>query len=147
MRRWLLVVSLAMALASVVLAQATRNIAEHSTKVEDEILKLQGDWLSAEARGDPAALDRLFADDFIGTAFGGNVVNKDDVIPREGGGNRLWAKSTLKDPTVRVFGNTAVVMGRVVVEDPQQPGEFRFTMVYMKRAAGWQVVAAHLSRS
>ena len=81
------------------------------------------------------------------TAFGGNVVNKEDVIPADGGGERIWAKASLKDATVRVFGDTGVVMGRVVVDDPNQPGAFRFTMVFMKRAASWQVVAAHLSRN
>jgi hypothetical protein len=52
-------------------------------------------------------------------------------------------KSRLKESTVRVFGNTAVVMGSVAYETLPQPG-FRFTLVFLNRGQGWQMIAAHL---
>ena len=144
MKRWLTVAALLLAAGVVAWAQAEQET-EDAAKMEADLVRMEKEWLDAEARGDLAALDKMFADDFIGTAFGGNVVSKEDVIPREGGGGR-FPKSVLKESVVRVYGTTAVVMGRVAVEDPAQPGGFRFTMVWQKRDTGWQVIAAHLSR-
>src|SRR5713226_2406750 len=147
MKRWLVGLGLAVLAAAALLPGHTRATAPQDTKVEDQLIQIERDWLSAEAKGDLATLRRLFADDFIGMAFGGNIVNKEDVIPPEGGGNRIWAKTTLQDPTVRVFGDTAVGLSRVKVDDPQQPGDFRFSMVFQKRGGNWVVVAAHLARN
>jgi ketosteroid isomerase-like protein len=46
---------------------------------------------------------------------------------------------------VRVYGDTAVAIGALVFK-AKQPGTLRFTEVWTKRQAGWQMVAAHLSR-
>ncbi len=146
MRRWLVVAGLAIALSSFVFAQSTQKGGEQNAKVEEELLKLEREWLDAEARGDVTTLNRLFADDFIGSGFGNAILSKEDVIPREDTGANRLPKSSLKEATVRVFGDTAVVMGRVAAEDPNQPTQFRFTKVYIKRQNSWQVVAAHLSR-
>ncbi len=144
MKRWLVIAGLLVALSSYVLAQAPQKSAEQSPKLDEEITKLVRNWLDAEATGDTMTLNRLFADDFIGTSFNGNLVYKDDVVPQDGGGGRL-PKSTLKDTTVRGFGTTAVAMGRVELVE-QNPGrQFRFTLIFVKRQPGWQVVAAHLT--
>lgn len=135
-----------MTVALFVLAQPTPKFSAESNKTEDELVNLFQNWLQAEARGDKAALNNLVAEDFIGTAFGGNIVTKDDVVPPEGTIKPWNANSSLKNSTARAFGDAGVVMGRVAVPDLSQPGEFRFTIVCMKRQAGWQIVAAHLSR-
>jgi uncharacterized protein DUF4440 len=110
---------------------------------EDAILALVQTWLNAESEGDSATLDKLIADDFLGTGPGGNILNKTDIVPPGGGERPKMPKSRLKESTVRVFGNTAVVMGSVVYETLPQPG-FRFTLVFLNRGQGWQMIAAHL---
>ncbi len=147
MRRWLVVQGLALMLCLLVLPQTKLRSADQGARAEDELVRLVREWLNAEARNDRAGLDRLVADDFIGTAFGGNIVAKVDVLPPEGSGDRGWPKSSLRESTARIFGTTGVVMGRVAVEDPSQSGEFRFTIVCIKRQPGWQMVAAHLART
>ncbi len=146
MRRWLRVAGLAVALLALALAEANLNRAEQTPRAENDVVGLVRDWLSAESRNDRATMDRIVADDFFGTAFGGNIVTKPDILPPEGGGERGWPKSVLRESTARMFGTTGVVMGRVAVEDPERPGEFRFTIVCIKGQRGWQMVAAHLSR-
>jgi hypothetical protein len=110
---------------------------------EDPILALVQTWLNAESEGDSATLDKLIADDFLGTGPGGNILNKTDIVPPGGGERPKMPKSRLKESTVRVFGNTAVVMGSVAYETLPQPG-FRFTLVFLNRGQGWQMIAAHL---
>ena len=110
---------------------------------EDAILALVQTWLNAESEGDSATLDKLIADDFLGTGPGGNILNKTDIVPPGGGERPKMPKSRLKESTARVFGNTAVVMGSVAYETLPQPG-FRFTLVFLNRGQGWQMIAAHL---
>ena len=111
---------------------------------EDPILALVQTWLNAESEGDSATLDKLIADDFLGTGPGGNILNKTDIVPPGGGERPKMPKSRVKESTVRVFGNTAVVMGSVAYETLPQPG-FRFTLVFLSRGQGWQMIAAHLA--
>ena len=147
MRRWLRVAGLGVALLTLALAEANVNSAEQTPRAENEVVGLVRDWLSAETRNDRGTLDRIVADDFLGTAFGGNIVTKPDILPPDGSAERGWPKSVLRESTARIFGTTGVVMGRVAVEDPELPGEFRFTIVCIKGQRGWQMVAAHLSRT
>jgi len=114
------------------------------SKRDDAILALVQTWLNAEAEGDSATLDKLIADDFLGNGPGGNILNKTDIVPPGGGERPKMPKSILKESTVRVYGNTAVVMGSVAEGTPPQPG-FRFTLVFLNRGQGWQIIAAHLS--
>jgi hypothetical protein len=120
-----------------------RGLPQDSNR-EDPILALVQTWLNAESEGDSATLDKLIADDFLGNGPGGNILNKTDIVPPGGGERPKMPKSRVKESTVRVFGNTAVVMGSVTQEAPPQPG-FRFTLVFLNRGQGWQMIAAHLS--
>jgi ketosteroid isomerase-like protein len=143
MQKMLLVISLLVAAAIPTLAQTAVKTPDQSNGVEQAVLKLTRDWLDAEERHDRAALDRIIADDFLGTGPGGNTVSKGDVIPLEGtqaGGLSV----TGQDIKVRVFGNAAVVIGRGVAKT-QEKAELRFTVVFVKREDRWQMVAGHLS--
>ena len=124
--------------------QVTPKGMPQGSKTDDAVLQLVQSWLNAESEGDTATLDKLIADDFLGTAPGGGILNKTDIVPPGGGERPKMPKSSLKESTVRVFGNIAVVMGSVTEEAPPQPG-FRFTLVFLNRGQGWQMIAAHLS--
>ena len=110
---------------------------------EQEVSAGVAKWLASSQAGDFAALRKLVADDFIGTTFSGTVVSKDDVAPQNGGGS--FPEGAVQDLQVRVYGDTAAAIGALVFKS-QQPGTLRFTEVWAKRPAGWQMVAAHLSR-
>ena len=82
----------------------------------------------------------------MGTSFGGGVLSKDDVIPARGVAANHMPKCTLKDSTVRIFGDTAVLMGQVEMEVPSKPEQIRMTTVFQKKADAWQVIAVHMSK-
>ena len=128
------------------IAFATQPTAVQPPRVEDELISVVREWLAAEQSGNRAALDKIIADDFVGSAFGGNVISKNDLLPPEGQDGPRFPKSVLKESTARAFGTTGVVMGRIGMENPSQPGNFRFAIVLMKRQVGWQIVAAQLAR-
>ena len=116
---------------------------EQNNSVEQAVLKLTQEWLEAEDRIDRAALNRIIADDFLCTGPMGTTLSKTDVIPGEGSGGHGLAISG-QDIKVRVFGDTAIVTGRGVPKVPDRP-ELRITVVFVKRADRWQMVAGHLS--
>jgi ketosteroid isomerase-like protein len=137
----LLAVSLLIAASMPSLAQTTKP--EPNNGPEQTVLKLTQEWLDAEEHIDRAVLNRIIADDFLGTGPTGATVTKTEVIPAEGSGGHGLAISGL-DIKVRVFGDTAIVTGRGVPKVKDHP-ELRFTVVFVKRADRWQMVAGHLS--
>jgi len=143
MKRHAVAVGMVMLLGLATTLQAAPRSLPQDSKTEDAVLQLVQTWLNAESEGDSAALDKLIAEDFVGTGPGGNILNKTDIVPPGGGERPKMPKSRVKDSTVRVFGNTAVVMGSVAYESVPQPG-FRFTLVFLNRGQGWQMIAAHL---
>jgi ketosteroid isomerase-like protein len=121
-------------------AQATSN-----AKPEDQIAQLERDWLAADAKGDAASLGKIVADDFIGSTFNGHLLSKQDIIP-QGGGPGGFAGATPSETSVRIFGDTAVLMGFIETAGPDQLKQIRVTLVCQKRGQGWQMIAAHLAR-
>ncbi len=115
-----------------------------NSNAENQVLKLVQLWLDAESGGDVAALDKLISDDFMGTGPGGNILNKRDIVPPAGEERPRMPKGHVGDSAVRLYGNTAVVMGSVAYETASLPG-FRFTLVFLNRGQGWEMIAAHLA--
>jgi ketosteroid isomerase-like protein len=142
MRKISLVTALFIATAMPAFAQTTAK-PEQDNSAEQAVLKLTQDWLAAEERIDRAVLNKIIADDFLGTGPMGTTVSKSDVIPAEGSGGHGLALSG-QDLVVRVFGETAIVTGRGVPKVQDRP-ELRITVVFVKRANIWQMVAGHLS--
>jgi hypothetical protein len=120
---------------------ATANIGE------DDFRKLEQAWLDAASVPDLPVLRRMFSDDFMGTSFGAGVLSKSDVVPGDGVTTTHLPKCVLKDSTVRIFGDTAVLMGEVEMQVPQKAEDIRMTTVFQKHAGDWQIIAVHMSKA
>jgi len=118
---------------------------------EHELRKLENDWLSVYISGDKATYDRVVANDFTGTDESAVKRSKEQdrallpAAPTPGG------IALNEDVQVRLYGETAVVTGRIVtkakVGDQEiTGGATRFTDTWLKRQGRWQVVARHYSR-
>ena len=114
---------------------------------EDDFRKLEQNWLDAASVPDLPALRKMLSDDFMGTSFGGGVLSKSDVVPPSGSAENHMPKCTLRDSTVRIFGDTAVLMGTVEMQGPQKPEDIRMTTVFQKHGEIWQVIAVHMSKA
>jgi len=144
MKRHAVTVGMAIVLGLIATLRVVPKGMPQNSNTENTVLQLVQTWLDAESQGDSTTLDKLIADDFMGTGPGGNILNKSDIVPPAGGERPKMAKSHVKESAVRLFGNTAVVMGSVAYETLSQPG-FRFTLVFLNRGQGWQMIAAHLA--
>lgn len=145
MKTALAVLSLVVCLGLAVSARSVPNAPDNMT--EDDFRKLEQAWLDAAAVPDLPSLEKMFADDFMGTSFGGGVLNKGDVVPAPGLAANHMPKSKLGDSTVRIFGDTAVLMGAVEMQVPQNTQRIRMTTVFQKRGENWQVIAVHMSKA
>jgi len=128
---------------STTLSVAQRPATASTSKAEDQITQLERDWLIADGKGDTALLRRIIADDFMGSSFDSGLLSKKDIIP-QGGGPGGFAGATPSDTNVRVFGDTAVLIG-VITPRQSQPKEIHATLVCQKRPQGWQIIAARLT--
>jgi ketosteroid isomerase-like protein len=114
---------------------------------EDDFRKLEQAWLDAASVPDLPALRRMLSDGFMGTSFGTGVLGKNDVVPRNGSTENHMPKLVLKDSTVKIFGDTAVLMGEVEMQVPPKSEAMRMTTVFQRHGEDWQVIAVHMSKA
>jgi hypothetical protein len=83
-----------------------------TSAIEQELLRLHREYNDAISKGDRKTLERLIAEDFIRvTGFGVN--NKSEMQIEAPSDDESVTEDSLK---VRLYGNTAVITGRVNVQ-------------------------------
>src|ERR1700745_1765286 len=121
----------------------------HQTSVEEVIRKLDNERIQAQIHADATALDRIYADDFIGVGPSGTVRTKPQVISDFTSGELKFQSITTDEVQVRVYENTAVETGlsTMVGQDKGKavPRDTRFTRVWVKQQGRWRLVANHYS--
>jgi len=145
MRTWLAALGLVICISLLTFGRLSGGTS--TAMGEEDFRKMEQAWLDAASVPDLAVLRKMFSDDFMGTSFGGRVLSKDDVVPADGVRANHFPKCALKDSTVRIFGDTAVLMGHVEMEVPQKAEDVRMTTVFQKHGEGWQIIAVHMSKA
>ena len=117
--------------------------------VVEGIRKLDEERIQAQIQADVAALDRIYADDFIGIGPSGTVRTKPQVLADFTSHDLKFQSITTDDVHFRVYGNTVVETGRstMVGQDKGKvvPPDNRFTRVWVRRQGRWRLVANHYS--
>jgi uncharacterized protein (TIGR02246 family) len=130
--------------------QTNSGGAGQDTKIEQEIRRLEREWFDSYVRGDRAAFDRIVADDAVMTYGNGKVGNKSEAIAEIKAPADASYSLTSDDVKVRVYGDTAIVTGRVTEKGTfngrSLNSQSRYTDVWVKRNGRWQVVAAQNTR-
>lgn len=89
------------------------------------------------------------ADDLIVQVTNMRVMTKPDAIGMMRSGHMKFHRYQTSDIRIRVYNNAAVVTGRLKrtrsLNDRDVDDNWRFTKVYIRREAKWQVVAWHAS--
>ena len=113
--------------------------------------QLESEWNNAHLQGDAEALDRLWADELRVFVPKMTPMAKPEALAFLRSGRMKFSRYETSEVGVRVYGDTAVVTGRVrrsreragqMVED-----DWRFTKVYVRTAGAWRVVAYHASET
>lgn len=122
------------------------------TQAEQEVRKLERRWLDAYEQKDPVAMDSIVADNFTITFPNGSMETKPQLMamvraPRRASQPKM--RFYTEDVRSRAYGNTVILIGRVVTEYERDGKtvreQSRYTDTYVRRDGRWQVVASHLS--
>jgi len=119
-----------------------------TASVEQELITLEKRWNDSWVKRDPAFLDRILADDYIGMRSDGSVFSKAQEIADMKQSENIVVYITSDDFKVRVYGDVAVVTFRFTTKEQNKEGEdisgqYRTTDTWVKRAGRWQCVASH----
>lgn len=116
---------------------------------EQELLDLMQDWMNAEVKADMAFLDQFIADDCVITDPSGAVWTKAQFLGGLKSGEGAVLSFALDNMKARVFGDAAVVNGRMTAKQTFRgqdiSGSYQCTDVFIKTTGRWQCVAIHLS--
>ena len=149
MRRVVALAVLACSAATVASAQQQGAIRDSKRSVEQVIRKLDNQRIQAQIHADAAALQRIYADDFIGVGPSGTVRTKAQVISDFTSGDLKFQSIVTGEVRVRVYDNAAVETGlsTMVGQDKGKavPRDTRFTRVWVKQQGRWRLVANHYS--
>ena len=118
-----------------------------SPPIEKQLTDLARQRADALVRRDVAALDAMLAKDFVYTNSSGRVLRKEDYIQVVI--SATWVSQQLSDVSVRLFGTTAVLTGKVHdvadFDGFELNADFRTTQVYIQEGDGWIYAAGHTS--
>jgi len=142
------------ALVAALLLVAGEAAAHQQGASEQEVRKLEREWLDAYEKKDAEAMERIVAEGFTITFPNGSVQTREQLMrmiraPRRGPAPKFYTE----DVQSRAYGDSVVILtGRVVAEFPQPDGKkarevSRYTDTYVRLGGRWQVVASHLSNS
>jgi uncharacterized protein (TIGR02246 family) len=147
--RSLVIAVLAVALAPLVMAQEQSTTGTQRSSIEQAIKQLDDERIQAQVGADASALDRIYADDFIGVGPSGTVRTKKQVISDFTSGTLKFQSITTDEVQVRVYDNTAVETGLSTMDGKDKgksvPRNTRFTRVWVKQQGHWRLVANHYS--
>ena len=117
---------------------------------EREVRQAIQKYRTALLQRNAATLEQIWADDYTFTNGAGETHSKADRLANlKSGATSLDSISEEEDMKVRVYGNVAVATSRVTIKGQysgkQTSGQYRSIHVWVKGAAGWQLVANQLT--
>lgn len=117
--------------------------------MQDEVRALAQQWAEAELNGDAEFLARTLAYDFIGVGPLGFMLTKEQWLIRHQSGDLRYAAFSLDEVTVRLYGDTAVLIGRQTQRAKYRGqdviGQFRTTLLMVQQQDAWVLVGLQLS--
>jgi len=110
-----------------------------------EVLAVEHAWTEAHLRGDVQTLEEIMAFDYVKIQPDGSLSDKRTTLASYQPDQRAWDVARGDEYDVRVYGDTAVVIGIWTARgiNNGQPFDYaaRFLSIYVRRAGRWQMVA------
>src|SRR5437899_10716318 len=146
----LLVAALISFIALPVALSQTPSSAETKT-AEQEVRQMIEKYRTALMKGDTAALERIWADDYTFINASGVVVTKAERLANlKSGATNLSTIEMAPDMKLRVYGgDVAVAINRVTLKGKYSgkatSGQFQASIVWAKTPSGWQLVCNQIT--
>jgi ketosteroid isomerase-like protein len=149
MKRCIQHLAIAAALLSPAFAQSPSQQTSDSSG-EKEVREAIEKYKTALLRRDIAALEKIWADDYVFVNASGDVVTKEQRLANiKSGATALDSISEDEKLVVRVYQNSAVTTSRVTIKGQYSgqavSGQYRSTLVWVRGSSGWQLVSNQLT--
>jgi ketosteroid isomerase-like protein len=129
-------------------AQMQQGAPSDTSSTAEQLKKIENDWAKAAVNKDRATLDRIEAEDYILIMPDGKIRNKQQDLDSLAQSN--ITSMTVSDMDVRVFGDTAEVIGigriRGTENGKDISGDYRFTDVFVKKNGEWKAVSTEVTK-
>jgi hypothetical protein len=133
----------------IVLAVMLLTAAARAEAPLEEIRRLDSELSVATWTGDAEWFEQNLADDYVLVTPGGSVRSKRDVLRELSAPGLSMEPYETSDMTVRMYGDAAVVTGRMLqkftIGGLRYSNDLRYTNVFVKRKARWLLVSGHAS--
>ena len=125
------------------------NAGAGSDDSQKKVAVLDTQYQAAVKANDATTMDRILADDFILVEGDGTVSTKDDLLNEAKSRRVQYEHQEDLEQTVRVWGDTAVVTGKLWGKGSDGGKPFEWTLwysdTYVRTAKGWQYVFGQAS--
>ena len=127
---------------------AGEKVAASSSSADQDLIKLDKEWGEAGLHGDTAALERILADDFMGSGPTGVMTKAQSVAQAKSDSANITDATYIADEyTVRWLDKDTAIMFHRAVEKGKNKGadytdQHRSIHVWKKVNGRWQVVAS-----
>lgn len=110
-----------------------------------EVITVEREWVQALLDLDLATIARILAEDYTQIQSDGSVTGKAEALASYGSMLRHWDEADSSDYSVRILGDTALLIGRWRARGINNGERFdyqaRFLAVYVKRDGRWQLLS------
>ena len=142
--------SLILALFLAVSAGMSAQQSSHDSDIA-ELQRLEKIWNDAHEQGDAAALEQIWADDLEIAVPRMPVISRSEAVTFAHSGRMKFLSYRTSDLHVRIYGDAAVVTGRLqrerMLNGNNASDDWRFTKTYIRRDKKWRVVDFHASEA
>ena len=108
-----------------------------------QIREIEHSWAQVAVSGDPAIVEQIFSDDFLGVSPDGAQYTKQGFVDDTKSHPLGFTANELNDMNVRFFGDVAVAQGdETFTTKTGDQGRFVWTDVLVRRDDTWRIVAA-----
>src|SRR2546423_7375964 len=134
----------------ILLSTAVLSAVGPDSKVEKEVMAAMDAWKQATIKKDGAALEKLLHPDLTYSHSSAMNQSKAEVITAVTTGKSSAEAIDFADTTVRVYGKTALVKGKVDItnsaDGKSTTAHLNILHVWVKGPQGWQLVARQATR-
>lgn len=113
-----------------------------------KLKELESRWEGSLLNHDTSAIEKMVAEDFVGTSSSGKQGDKATLLAEAKRDSNVYSSAVSSEMTVRIFApNVAVVTGIAKETGKTKGGKafshtYRFTDTWVERTGQWQCVAA-----
>ncbi len=137
-------------LALATFAQNTPPGPMDPARAREELIAIERRIADANLNCDYKYFSKIEGKDFFFTDANGGTTNRQQDLAHEKNCRKSDATYTVDDPRVALYGDAAVVTGRITIQKRTKDGNLmnsqsRFTDVFLWRDHRWQLVAGHAS--